>query len=193
MWLTLSGWTTLRPCNASIERATGDWIFWLDADERIDQPNRAKLRAVFAGLKLENAAHLMRQLSATDDPCGSQVTVDQVRLFRRDQAVRWEYRVHEQILLSIRRAGHEARRTDVAIIHRGYEGPDAAGHKLGRNLALLLKQDAERPDDPITLYQLGLVYQRLGRSSLALPLLRRALERATSRLFNPASPLRVDR
>jgi len=33
--------------NESIRHATGDWILWMDADERIDQGNREKLRALF--------------------------------------------------------------------------------------------------------------------------------------------------
>jgi len=119
----------------------------------------------------------MQQLSTTEDPHGSRVAVDQVRLFRRDPALRWEYRVHEQIMLAIRRAGHDVRRTDIIITHGGYEAPGAAERKLRRNLELLLRQDAERPDDPITFYQLGLLYQRLGRTAEALPLLRRSLER----------------
>jgi len=163
--------------NESINHATGDWIFWLDADEQLDHANREKLRTLFAGLSWENAAYLMQQLSATDDPHGSRVAVDQVRLFRRDPALRWEYRVHEQILLAIRRAGHDLRRTEIIITHCGYEARDAADRKLQRNLALLLLQDAERPDDPITLYHLGLLHQRLGRTAEALPLLRRSLER----------------
>jgi tetratricopeptide (TPR) repeat protein len=162
--------------NDSIRHATGDWIFWLDADERIDAANREKLGAVITGLKDEKAAYLMQQLSTTDDPQGSRVAVDQVRLFRRDPAVRWEYRVHEQILLAIRRAGHELRRTNVVISHGGYEAPGSSERKLERNLALLLRQDADRPDDPITLYHLGQVYQRLGRAAEAIPMLRRSLE-----------------
>ncbi len=163
--------------NESINHATGDWIFWLDADERLDLANREKLRTLFAGLSGEHAAYLMQQLSTTDDPHGSRVAVDQVRLFRRDPALRWEYRVHEQILLAIRRAGHDVRRTDIIITHAGYEAPDASERKRRRNLELLLRQDAERPDDPITLYHLGQVYRRLGRHAEALPVFRRSLER----------------
>ena len=162
--------------NESIRHASGDWIFWLDADERLDEANRTRLRGVFSQLKHENAAYLMRQLSTTDDPYGSQVAVDQVRLFRRDPALRWEYRVHEQILLAIRRAGHDLRRTDVVIGHIGYGAPGSSDVKLKRNLNLLLRQDAERPDDPITLYQLGLANQRLGRVVEAMPMLLRSLE-----------------
>ncbi len=179
--------------NESVRHATADWIFWLDADERLDEANRVKLRSVFAGLKFENAAYLMQQLSTTDDPYGSRVAVDQVRLFRRDPALRWEYRVHEQILLSIRRAGHDLRPTDVVINHLGYQAAGSSQLKLQRNLALLLRQEAEGPDDPITLYHLGLANQRLGRAVAALPLLRRSLELLPPVLFEPPPPLCVDR
>lgn len=161
--------------NESIRHATGDWIFWLDADERLDEINRERLRSILGGLKRDNAAYLMQQVSTTDDPHGSLVSVDQVRLFRRDPALRWEYRVHEQILLSVRRAGHDLRRTDVVISHDGYAAPGSSERKRRRNLALLLTQDAERPDDPITLYHLGQIYLRSGRAGEALPILRRSL------------------
>src|SRR5437763_5569103 len=36
--------------NASIQAATGDWIFWLDGDERLDADNLARLQALIAGL-----------------------------------------------------------------------------------------------------------------------------------------------
>jgi glycosyltransferase involved in cell wall biosynthesis len=148
--------------NESIRQATGDWIFWLDADERLDADNRRKVAELFAGLGREQAAYLMQQLSATEDPHGSHLAVDQVRLFRRDPALRWRYRVHEQILLAIRAAGHEVRRTDIVIAHAGYEDAAASARKLRRNQALLEREVADLPDDPIPLYQLGLVYQQLG-------------------------------
>ena len=164
--------------NESIRHATGDWIFWLDADERLDQINREKLQGLLDSVRWENAAYLMRQLSSTSDPYGSKVSADHVRLFRRDEVMRWEYRVHEQILLAIRRAGHELRRTDITIDHGGFEHPGDSQRKLDRNLALLEKQDAERPDDPVTLFHLGLILDRLGRTTDALRVLSRSLERA---------------
>lgn len=159
-------------CNESIGHATGDRIFRLDAD------NRRKLAGLFADLGRDRAAYLMRQLSATEDPHGSQLAVDQVRLFRRDPALRWRYRVHEQILLAVRAVGHEVRRTDIVIGHAGYADRAQSARKLRRNQTLLEREVAELPDDPIPLYQLGQVYQQLGRTAEALPLLRRALDLA---------------
>src|SRR5207249_3609759 len=46
--------------NASTEPATSPWIFWMDADDRLDDANRDKLRALFASLKDENVAYVMR-------------------------------------------------------------------------------------------------------------------------------------
>src|SRR5713101_2836499 len=42
--------------NESLRHAIGDWAFWLDADEHLDDANRAKLGDLLASLKDENAA-----------------------------------------------------------------------------------------------------------------------------------------
>src|ERR1700728_350580 len=40
--------------NESLRHATGEWVLWMDADDRVDEPNRQRLRELFAGLKDEN-------------------------------------------------------------------------------------------------------------------------------------------
>jgi glycosyltransferase involved in cell wall biosynthesis len=170
--------------NESIRQATGEWIFWLDGDEWLDEDNRGKLRALFAGLTDEKAAYVMRQFSEAADGSGSAMAVDQVRLFRRDPAVRWEYRVHEQVLLSLRRAGHDVRWTDVRISHSGYQDAGASGAKLERNLRLLRLEQAERPGDPVTLYHLGLALGQQGKMEEALALLRESLARTPADYSN---------
>jgi glycosyltransferase involved in cell wall biosynthesis len=37
--------------NESLRRATGEWIFWLDADDRLDEANRQKLAVLFDELR----------------------------------------------------------------------------------------------------------------------------------------------
>ena len=46
--------------NACLEHATGEWIFWLDADDRLDEPTRDKLRRLFATLPAANVAYSMK-------------------------------------------------------------------------------------------------------------------------------------
>src|SRR6516225_959689 len=45
--------------NESLRHATGEWIFWLDADERLDAPNRSKFQQLLATLGDQNAAFEM--------------------------------------------------------------------------------------------------------------------------------------
>src|SRR4051795_2389135 len=47
--------------NAALARATGDYAFWLDADDVLDPPQRAKLQALLEGLRPgEEAAYVVR-------------------------------------------------------------------------------------------------------------------------------------
>jgi GT2 family glycosyltransferase/predicted Zn-dependent protease len=162
--------------NESLRHATGDWAFWLDADDCLDADNRRRLRELFAGLRDENVAYVMKCLCLPDAQTGTATAVDHVRLFRKHPEVRWRYRVHEQILPAVRRLGGDVRWTDVVIHHAGYQEPALRGRKLERDLRLLRLEVAEQPDDPFTLFNLGQVSQELGRADEALPLLRRSLE-----------------
>jgi GT2 family glycosyltransferase len=167
--------------NECLRHATGDWILWLDADDRLDEENRARLRALLSGLGDENAAYAMKGLCLPDPVTKAATVVDHVRLFRNRPEIRWQYRVHEQILPAVRRAGGEVRWADVVIHHTGYRDPALRRRKLDRDLRLLHREDAEHPDDPFTLFNLGSVYQELGQPSEALAALRRSLERSHPR------------
>jgi tetratricopeptide (TPR) repeat protein len=160
--------------NEALRHATGDWIFSLDADDRIDEPNRAKLRGLLSTLGDQNAAYVFRVRSAGRS--GRSTFVHHVRLFRNKPEIRWTYRVHEQILPALRAAGHEVHFTDIAIDHTGYTDPAHTAAKLQRNLRLLQLDHAERPDDPFVLFNLGWACDALGRYAEAIPFLRRSLE-----------------
>src|SRR5579859_2923905 len=82
--------------NESLRHARGQWLLWLDADEYFNEANRDKLRALLAQLPDDNAAYVLHQRSAAAG--GSATLVGQVRLFRNHSDIRWDYRVHEQIL-----------------------------------------------------------------------------------------------
>jgi hypothetical protein len=77
------------------------------------------------------------------------------RLFHRRPDVRWERRVHEQITGPLALAGVPIRLSDVTIHHLGYADPATTARKKERNLALLLAELADRPDDVTTLMRLG--------------------------------------
>ncbi|WP_162669890.1 glycosyltransferase [Gemmata massiliana] len=163
--------------NESVRRATGEWVFWMDADDRLDEPAREELKRLFAGLS-EPAAYVMKCRCIASRAGGSETLVDHVRLFPNDPQLQWSYRVHEQILPSIRARGLPVHWADVTIRHVGYTNAALRQQKLDRDLRLLRLEDAERPDDPFTLFNLGSVYAELEQPAVALPLLRRSLVRS---------------
>ena len=165
--------------NETLRHATGDWVFWLDADDRLDEENRARLRALFASLQDENAAYAMKCLCLPDRATGTATVVDHVRLFRNRPDDPLELpRPRADPARPIRKAGGEVRWSDATVHHAGYQDPALRSRKLERDLRLLNLEDAERPDDPFTLFNLGSVYHELGKPAEALPRLRRSLEKS---------------
>jgi glycosyltransferase involved in cell wall biosynthesis len=164
--------------NESKRHATGDWIFWLDADDRIDEANRRRLCELFAGLPHELAAYLVRidvMPSGPNDPIR---VVHHARLVRNHPKVRWHYRVHEQVLPTVIAAGGKIHTPELMIRHVGYQDATLKGPKLQRNLRLMKLDEKEHPDDPFVLYNLGRAYERLERIAEALPYWRRSLKHA---------------
>jgi glycosyltransferase involved in cell wall biosynthesis len=168
--------------NESLRHATGDWIFWLDADDRIDETNRLRLRTLFASLGDENIAYLMKYIALEDGALGRTSAVDHAKLFRNLPQIRWQYRVHEQILPAVARLGGRSHPTDAVIYHLGYQDPVVARRKLERSGRLLELDFAEHPYDPIIVFNLGRTYLRLDRVAEAVPLLAGCLRRLPSEL-----------
>jgi GT2 family glycosyltransferase/Tfp pilus assembly protein PilF len=161
--------------NESLRQARGRWILWLDADDRLDGENRAKLETVLSNLGEELDAYALKVRSVLDGQRSSFRVLDQVRLFRNLPSIRWDYRIHEQILPAVNRAGGVVRWADVTIDHVGYVDASARRRKLERNLALLEMDYTERPTDGFTLFNLGWTLLDLGRTEEALTHLRQAL------------------
>jgi glycosyltransferase involved in cell wall biosynthesis/predicted Zn-dependent protease len=164
--------------NAALDRATGDWAFWLDADDRVDDANRAKLAALFGSLGHENAAYVVKCVCVPDGPGRAETAVDHVRLFRRDPAHRWDYRVHEQILPALRKTRTDVRWSGVAVHHVGYVDAALRRRKLDRDLRLLRLEEQDKPGDPFVLFNLGSVYHELGDWAAAAAALSESLRRS---------------
>jgi glycosyltransferase involved in cell wall biosynthesis len=164
--------------NESVRHATCKWIMWLDADDRLDADNRDRLRNLFAGLGDERDAYAIQVRSVLDANRSAFRLLDQVRIFRNLPEIRWDYRIHEQILPSVNRAGGVVRWTDVIVDHVGYQDATVRRKKLERNLRLLELDNAERSDDSFSLFNLGWTLLDLGRTADAFPRLRRSLETA---------------
>jgi glycosyltransferase involved in cell wall biosynthesis len=176
--------------NAALEHATGDYAFWLDADDVIDPAESEKLSELLASLEHAarsqecgppgtQVAYVVRcACDPSPDGTGGETVVDHVRLFPLRPDVRWTYRVHEQIMPALRRAGISVRWSDCTVRHTGYTDRALRARKLERDSRILREELKDRPDDPFVLFNLGsiAIEQRDWRGSLQY--LKRSLARS---------------
>jgi glycosyltransferase involved in cell wall biosynthesis len=167
-----------RARNEAIRHATGDWIFWLDADDRVDPQNRERLQRVFSQLPRKRIVGYSMSVECVATHGASPTVVDHVRLFPRHSGLRWEYRVHENILPAINRLGGEIVWTDVTIHHYGYLDSGLRDRKRRRDHALLAKNLEESPDDPFIHFNLGHSFIDSGQLDLAAKHLRESIARS---------------
>jgi glycosyltransferase involved in cell wall biosynthesis len=161
--------------NCALGHATGDYAFWLDADDRVEPDQYPKLKALLDGLRDAGTAYVL-QCACDPGPEGlSPTVVDHVRLFPLREDARWSYRVHEQILPSLRRAGVDVAWSDVVIRHVGYADPALRSRKLERDQRILTADLGDKPGDPFILFNLGGVAHERGRHAEALEYFRRSL------------------
>lgn len=144
--------------NEAIDRAQGDWILYIDADERVRPYDRRRLERELADSSLCVA-------TVRFHPRTGFTAYPEHRLFRRDPRIRFRGAIHETIMPDITQimaAGTGRRRSlDLTIDHLGYDGDQS--HKLDRNLRLLKKQIAVDPGRVYLHWHLGTVYSALGR------------------------------
>ncbi|MFI5456415.1 MAG: glycosyltransferase, partial [Isosphaerales bacterium] len=163
--------------NAALARATGDYAFWLDADDVVDPPEREKLRALLDQLRAgDEACYVVRcKCDPSPDGSGGETVVDHIRLFPLREDVRWTYRVHEQILPALKRAGVPVRWTGITVRHTGYVDKPLRARKLDRDTKILREDVEDQPDDPFILFNLGSISVERQDWLAALGFLRRSL------------------
>ena len=164
--------------NESLRHARGRWVFWMDSDDVISPENGRKLRDLADHDPGPSVLGFVMQVHCPGPgPDGDlDVTVvDHVKLFRNLPHLRFEGRIHEQILPAIRRSGGETAWTDVFVVHSGYDhSPEGQERKKRRDLKLLHLELDERPEHPFTLFNLGMTYADVGEYEHAAGFLREA-------------------
>ncbi len=181
--------------NVALAHATGDYAFWLDADDLVEPPERKKLEALLGRIRTAQPLRLpigsspdanqgtpppvAYVLDCACDPgpggSGGRTVVNHIRLFPRLPGVRWTYKVHEQILPALRRLGVAVQWTDITIRHTGYTDGALRERKLDRDTRILLGELGERPNDPFILFNLGMIAAGRKQWNSALTYLERNL------------------
>lgn len=157
--------------NISISYAKGEWIFIIDADECLENPNRAYELLMRTNIDKYNTIQLNVKSYLTVEDESKYSILPQPRLFRNDGTFRYGGRVHNQPL-------HKAPilQTDIVLGHYGYIASDKElMEKKFQRTATILKQELEK--DPTNIYyqfQLSVSYSMYGDHVSALHGVRRA-------------------
>lgn len=169
--------------NESLRHATGDWVLWMDTDDTIDQANGQKLRTLADGPHDPATAGYVMQVHCPGpgEEAASDVTVvDHVKLFRNSPDLRFDGRIHEQILPAIRAMGGNVKWTDIFVVHSGYDhSPEGQDRKRQRDLRILHRELEERPGHPFTLFNLGMTCVDIGQYQAGVDYLRQSIHNAS--------------
>jgi tetratricopeptide (TPR) repeat protein len=154
--------------NHALDLARGDWILYIDADERA-RGDRAILDRALRDPRC--AAHwVLLHVHPSHTP------YHELRVFRNDPRIRFEGIIHETVWPSVRRLLQDGMRmgdSGLALDHLGYIGDQA--HKVARNLPLLQRAVAREPARVYLWCELAKAYDGLGRDGEADAALQQAL------------------
>jgi GT2 family glycosyltransferase/glycosyltransferase involved in cell wall biosynthesis len=153
--------------NVGLDAATGDWLFYLDADEHMVAEDAPKLRTLL-GKTWREGFHLAETNYTGGDESGPAVTHMALRLFRNRPEYRFVGRIHEQKTHAMPTYLSERwEAAPVRVLHYGYlKGRIADKDKSRRNLELLEREAREKPSG-FNSYNLGCEYARLGEHEAA--------------------------
>ncbi len=163
--------------NASLEQVRGEWIFWMDSDDVIHPDQGRRLRQLALGHHADDLLGYVAQVHCPSSEDWQMTIVDHVKLFRNLAGLRFEHRIHEQILPAIRRAGGNVAFTDIFVVHSGScQTPEVRAKKLERDFRILKLDLASRPDHPFVLFNLGMTCEDAGQYQAAEEYLRRSID-----------------
>jgi glycosyltransferase involved in cell wall biosynthesis len=166
------------PRNRSLDLASGEWILYIDADERVRAGDHEERRRRIDAAT-DHAAFRVRLV-----PRVGWTPYVEYRLWRHRPDVRFTGRIHESIVPSIhaaaQREGQLVTVSDMLTIdHLGYEGDQR--HKHERNEPILLAALEEHPERVFYYDHLARIYEDLGRDDEAVAMWTRGIEMARAR------------
>ncbi|MFH1851400.1 MAG: glycosyltransferase [Candidatus Neomarinimicrobiota bacterium] len=146
-----------RARNFSLDQARGEWVLWLDADERLTAASRREItrllrpeaRPVIYRVRIRN-----RMRSG-----GYEYLSTAHRLFNNHRGIRFSGRIHEQVSPSAAARQGEERESGIIIEHLGYGfSEEQMAGKFRRNGRLLERLVRDEPHNAYAHYTLAQNY-----------------------------------
>ncbi len=157
--------------NVALDACNGDWILYIDADERVIGGLPESVQAQLANPGIVGLTVKFR-------PVTGFTFYREPRLFRRHEEIRFRGLIHETHLPDLYQLAARERRviehSELELHHLGYDGD--ISHKHPRNLPLLEARVREDPGHVYSWWHLGQTLTALGRHGEAEAAWRQGLE-----------------
>ena len=148
--------------NFALSKSKGDWILYLDADERLSLESINELKRVTAS---SNKIGVKCLVNSIDSVRKNSQMMKYIRLFKNDSNIKFTGKAHEQIEDSLLQNSYKIIDSNIEIIHFGYDvAEDKLKEKAKRNLTLLL-EDYSKGKTPYLAYQIANSYSVLGEKN----------------------------
>ncbi|MBU1626958.1 glycosyltransferase, partial [bacterium] len=136
--------------NMALEKSTGEWIFYIDANERINRDDAVMIKSLI-DKPTKFDAFLFPVITMVESK--ELESLEMIRLFRNNNEYSFQGRVFEQIGPSIIKNGGKIKRIKDIKILNNISSIDSIQENVKRNLNLLKKQLEDEPKDPYMLTQ----------------------------------------
>lgn len=179
--------------NFGLERATGDWILWLDADENVEAANAKKLREILEYDDLILSVHLINFYGDSPDP-NKTFDIAHTRLFQNNKGFKFVNRIHEMLnaneVFSKYNASPTIKSVPIKIYHYGYlDSVNEEKKKSERNISLLEEELKQKDYSPWMEYHIASEYYRLKKYKEAFDYVNRSILGFMKQLKTPPSLL----
>lgn len=183
--------------NEALKYSTGEWIIYLDADERIIHPSPHELVDLLKNTDNSIGAYycLIESEHYQMDGNTEVHRGGYPRIFRNlgYPKIKFVGRVHEQIAPSIFQNGLSIQFSNIRILHLGYnQSREVMEYKIQRNYKMLIEHVKEEPLNGYAWYQLGQTLAQMSLFNEAEKAIRMAIQTKTlskSVFANAASTL----
>jgi tetratricopeptide (TPR) repeat protein len=165
--------------NVALDAARGEWILYIDADERLSGGDRASVERL-----LTDAPEVAFRLLLAPDLVSTPYL--EYRLWRQDPRIRFRGQIHEKVTPAITAVAESdvlpISDCELLLVHVGYEGDQVQKHL--RNLPLLRAELPHEPDNLFNRHHLARVLRGLGQDQEAAQVLAEAVDVARQRPFD---------
>jgi radical SAM superfamily enzyme YgiQ (UPF0313 family)/glycosyltransferase involved in cell wall biosynthesis/ADP-heptose:LPS heptosyltransferase/predicted O-methyltransferase YrrM len=179
--------------NASLAKASGDWIFVLDADELVSPLDYPALENILRKKKAVRTGYSLITRNYTEvfgvegwsanegkyerEAAGNGwLPSKKVRLFPNDPRIRFENPVHELVETSIKRLGFKIELIDIPVHHLGRLNQKKLAVKQEHYYSLGVKKLEETSGDMKAVMELAIQAGELGKYEEAIALWKRVIE-----------------